>query len=241
MPALIAAILMSVAGPTAMPVQSLHTPDQIAPAVLPYLACLFAARGLPLLRGTDGKPITTERPTNGDCSTAKIHARREALKLLEGKELPKHASPEAFVDDTLFKMDSYVASMPSQSSGADSQDLPMVEGTPVTIEDEVQPAYTKYNACLREKLKESHVTATNVLGIFSDALVSCRDVRALSVNEARQALAAKGWDEQARERAAENSFAKSDESWTTMGHRLHDALLQRDQIRNRGAHANKQQ
>jgi len=39
------------------PKPTLHTPDVIAPAVLPYLACLYAERGLPLLRANDGSQI----------------------------------------------------------------------------------------------------------------------------------------------------------------------------------------
>jgi hypothetical protein len=223
----LAALFSTAAGPAALPTQSLHTPDQIAPAVLPYLACLYAARGLPLLRGTDGRPISTGKPIDGDCSPVRRRAQEEALKLLEGKQLPNGTSPESFVVNALSEMDSYVASLPAPNVG-NTGNLPIVEAVPVTIEDEVQPAYTKYNTCLRNKVKESPVTLANVLGKFSDALNSCREVRASSVKEATDALVRKGWGEQARQRAAENTFAKADESWTTMGRRLYDALVRRD-------------
>jgi hypothetical protein len=45
----------------------LHTSDAIAPAVLPYLACLYAVRGLPFLRGSDGKQISYDK-SDRDCS-----------------------------------------------------------------------------------------------------------------------------------------------------------------------------
>lgn len=237
MPALLAAILLGAAGPAALPTESLHTPDQIAPAVLPYLACLYAARGLPLLRGTDGRPIPTDSVNGGSCSGARDRARQEALKLLLDKQISDHVSPEKFVDQTLSSMDNYVASLPAPNARSDTGDLPIVEATPVAIEDEVQPAYTKYNACLRAKVKESPVTAWNVLTKFSDALETCRQIRASSLNEAKAALSARGWNEIARQRAAENTFAKADQSWTTMGRQLHEALVRREQNRTKSAAA----
>ena len=237
MSAMLAAILLSAAGPAALPTESLHTPDQIASAVLPYLACLYAARGLPLLRGTDGRPILTDSAKGGDCSAARGRARQEALKLLVDKPPPDHTSPEKFVDETLSNMDSYVASLPKANARSDAGDLPIVEATPVAIEDEVQPAYTRYNSCLRAKVKESPVTAWNVLTKFSDALDACRQIRASSLKEAKAALSARGWDGPARQRAAENTFAKADQSWTTMGRQLHEALVKRELNRTKSAAA----
>ena len=217
----------STAGPAALPVQTLHTPDEIAPAVLPYLACLYATRGLPLLRGTDGQPISGGTPGPGnDCSAVRGHARDDALKLLQGKPMPSAGSPETFVENTLLEMDSYVATLSPPRTRA-TGDMPVVESVPVTIEDEVQPAYTKYYECLRDKVKTLPLNAANVLPKFNDAIAACRDIRASSVKEATQALVKKGWGEEARQKAAENSFAKADESWNTMAQRLHDALLRR--------------
>src|SRR5205807_2586375 len=45
----------------------LHTPDQITPAVLPYLACLYARRGLPPLHAADGAPVAYDH-SSPDCS-----------------------------------------------------------------------------------------------------------------------------------------------------------------------------
>jgi hypothetical protein len=230
-----------VGNPAPLTTRSLHTPDEIAPAVLPYLACLYEARGLPLLRGTDGQPITTSEPgPGGDCSSVRIHAQEEALKLLAGKRVPDKTSPEAFVEGALEEMDEYVATLRTPTAQTDSDHLPHV-GTQVMIEDEVLPAYMKYISCLRDKVKEVPLTPENVLGKFTDALDACREIRTASVNEAKEALVKKGWDEQTRQRAAENTFAKADESWTTMGGRLRDTLLRKDLKRNGSAPAPKQQ
>src|SRR5260221_13341852 len=58
---------------------TLHTPDVIAPAVLPYLACLYAERGLPLLRATDGTRVTYDK-NSSDCSAARARAVVDASK-----------------------------------------------------------------------------------------------------------------------------------------------------------------
>src|SRR3954465_11631075 len=93
------------------PKPTLHTPDVIAPAVLPYLACLYAERGLPLLRATDGTQVTYDK-SGSDCSAAGARAIADASKLLEGKTVPGGRAPGAFVEETLTDMDAYVASLP---------------------------------------------------------------------------------------------------------------------------------
>ena len=118
---------------------TLHTPDVIAPAVLPYLACLYAERGLPLLRATDGSQVAYDK-SGSDCSAARTRAGEDAAKLLQGKPVPGGLSAAAFIDQTLADMDAYVASLPmTESASAQSA----VVGIPVTIEDEVQPAYNR--------------------------------------------------------------------------------------------------
>jgi hypothetical protein len=214
--------------PAALPTRSLHTPDEIAPAVLPYLACLYASRGLPLLRGTDGRPISTgEQGEGSDCSVVRSRAQEEALKLVKGKQLPDKTSPESFVEGTLEEMDNYVASLPPPIGQGDKGHSPDV-GTQLMIEDEVLPAYLKYNSCLRRKVKEVPLTAENAVSKFTDALEACRQVRVSSIKEAADALVKKGWDEEAREKAAKNTFAKADESWATLGRRVRDGLLQKE-------------
>src|SRR3954469_3040656 len=82
----------------------LHTPDEIAPAVLPYLACLYAARGLPLLRGSDGSQISFRKEGN-DCSLARSRAHADAVKLLEHKKTPGDRTATEFVEEALSEMD----------------------------------------------------------------------------------------------------------------------------------------
>src|SRR3954453_974344 len=90
------------------PKLTLHTPDVIAPAVLPYLACLYAERGLPLLRAADGRQVAYDKSGIG-CSGARARALADASKLIGGKPVPDGLSPDAFIEQTLGDMDGYVA------------------------------------------------------------------------------------------------------------------------------------
>src|SRR3954453_16688418 len=121
------------------PKPTLHTPDVIAPAVLPYLACLYAERGLPLLLAADGAQIAYDKSSK-DCSAARAQAIADASNPLQGKAVPDGLSPGVFIEQTLTDMDAYVASLPV-SQGTASQAQTGLIGIPVTIEDEVKPAY----------------------------------------------------------------------------------------------------
>src|SRR4051812_18801914 len=98
------------------PKPTLHTPDVILPAVLPYLACLYAERGLPLLRANDGSQVAYDKSVSG-CTAARMHAHADAVALLKGKSVPGGQSPEDFVDDALADMDAYVATLPTSHAG----------------------------------------------------------------------------------------------------------------------------
>jgi hypothetical protein len=207
------------------PKPTLHTPDVIAPAVLPYLACLYAERGLPLLRAADGAQVAYDKSSK-DCSAARAQAVAGASKLLQGKAVPDGLSPGVFIEQTLTDMDGYVASLPI-SQGTASQPQTGLIGIPVTIEDEVKPAYDRYDECLKTQVSNSLVTAARVLDLFKLAMTTCASIRQLAVSEATKALVAKGWDEPARVRAAESTFAKVDESWLVMGHQYQQLLMER--------------
>jgi len=203
----------------------LHTPDQIAPAVLPYLACLYAQRGLPLLRASDGSQVQYDRGT-GDCSAARTRAQADAAKLLQGKVVPNGLTPDEFIDRTLADMDAYVASLPLSEAGQRSTPSAVI-GIPVTIEDEVQPAYARYDDCLKTQVSNTYVSAETIIAAFKTAMTNCASVREFAVNQATKALASKGWDEPTRARAAESTFAKADDSWLAMGRQYQQVLLQR--------------
>jgi len=226
--ALLALLLMcAAAGARAGPLgpkPTLHTPDVIAPAVLPYLACLYAERGLPLLRAADGTQVAYDKSGTG-CSAARARAIADALKLLDGKPVPDGLSAAVFIEQTLADMDGYVESLPV-TRGQASQAQSAVIGIPVTIEDEVQPAYARYDDCLKTQVSETPVTAATIMAKFREAMGTCGSVRDFAVAEATKALVAKGWDEATRARAAASTFAKVDESWLAMGRQYQRVLLE---------------
>jgi len=201
----------------------LHTPDVIAPAVLPYLACLYASRGLPLLKGSDGSQIGYDK-SDGDCSAARKQAEAGALKILEQKPVPGGTKPLTFVENALSQMDAYVGSLPGGQS-RDHSTPSSVVGLPMTIEDEVEPAYNRYEGCLKDQVSDSSVTVDTILAIFQQAMTVCRSVRDSAVREAENALVKKGWDAPTRAKAAETTFAKADESWLAMGRQFRDSLM----------------
>jgi len=202
--------------------QQLHTPDVIAPEVLPYLACLYAARGLPLLRGSDGRQITFEK--NGtDCSAARRRAESDALKALAGKRLPERVAPQAFVDRALGEMDRYAAPLPDQQNVGGER----LVGLPITIEDEVQPAYDQYENCLKTQVQDTPISPDTLVAMFQQAISICRSVRDLAVTEAQDALVAKGWDAATRAQAAQSTFAKADEAWLVLARQFRDSLSAR--------------
>jgi hypothetical protein len=203
------------------PKPTLHTPDVIAPAVLPYLACLYAERGLPLLRAADGTQVTYDK-SSSDCSAARAQAKAEAAKSLTGKPVPDGRSADEFIDATLADMDAYVASLPQKAQRHGQA----VIGIPVTIEDEVQPAYARYDDCLKTQVSNSRVSVDTIIDKFKEAMTTCRSVRDYAVAEATKALEAKGWDEAKRAHAAETTFAQVDQSWLVMGQQYREMLIE---------------
>ena len=222
---LIAAVQAVDATPVNRAVPELHTPDVIAPAVLPYLACLYASRGLPLLRGSDGGQINFDK-SGGDCSAARAHAKADALKMLDRAKSPGRTAPAQYVDDALAEMDAYVASLPVRR-GTDGSARLSIVGLPVTIEDEVQPAYNRYEGCLKDQASDTPFTVDTIMTVFQQAITLCRGVRDSAVTEAENALVKRGWDEGVRAKAAESTFSKADESWLAMGRQFRDSLIAR--------------
>jgi len=201
----------------------LHTPDVISPAVLPYLACLYAERGLSLLRAADGTHVTYDK-SGPDCAAARTKAKADAAKLLAAKPPPAGQDSGTFIEQALDDMDQYVASLPLQQQAAATA----VIGIPVTIEDEVKPAYERYDDCLKTQVSGSPVTSATTMAKFNEAMKVCTSVRDYAVAEATKALSAKGWDEPTRQRAAETTFAKIDESWLAMGRQYQEMLAKRE-------------
>lgn len=202
----------------------LMTPDIIAPAILPYAACLCGVHGLPLLLGSDGKQISYDAKDK-DCSAARRRAEVEALKLLQHRALPGGRTPSEYVESVLTDVDHFVQ-MQAARQGSD-RSKSGVFGLPFILQDEVQPAYEQYEDCLKAQVSYSQVSIDTILQAFRQAMATCRSVRDYGVIEAESALAKKGWDAATRAKAVESTFSTADRSWLITAEQFRDSLIAR--------------
>jgi hypothetical protein len=193
------------------PLAVLHTPDAIAPALMPYLACVQAQRGSSLLKVTMGGEVHYDK-NDRNCSATRKQSLADALKLLDQATIPT-GSKSDYVENALNEIDAYFASTESR------------EGPPIVMEDEVQPAFNRYRECLSSQLSYSSVSAETILSVFQRVMDVCRGVRDAAVIEAEGALLKKGWDSQTRSRAAEETFSAADEQWLAIARQYREALV----------------
>ena len=198
-------------------------PNDLTP-VRPSYAGYDLSRGLALsrlplrdtwpavLKGNDGNEIAFDK-NDSNCSATKRRAKAEALKLIADKSVPGSATPTQYVDSALADIESYVASQPGP------------QGQIITIEDELWPAYSHYQACLNANAGLSAATAATIMSVFEQAMAACRSVRGSALVEGENALVKKGWDEAMRAKTAESTFATIDRLWMTRGQQLRESLL----------------
>lgn len=194
------------------PLAVLHTPDVLTPAVVPYVACLQAQHGLPLLKVTVAGEDDYDK-NDKDCLATRKRSQAAAMKLLQESKIPTTAKSE-YVEKSLAEIDAYFA---STGNGL---------GPAIIMEDEVQPAFDRYRQCLDGQLSYSSVSAETILAVFQRVMNVCRSVRDAAVIEAESALLKKGWDPQAGAKAADETFLAADEQWLAIGRQYREALLQ---------------
>jgi hypothetical protein len=202
----------------------LHTPDMINPALQPYLACLYALRGLPLLSGTDGQQVNYDKDDR-DCSATRRRAEQDALKVFNHQPVPGGASARTFVENALSEMDRYVEPMAVRASNSNST---AIVGVPIALEDEEMPAYNRYQNCLKTQLTDTPISVGTIIAVFEETIAICRSVRESAVSEAAAALETKGWDKARSEKAAAVTFSNVDESWLATARQFRESLLARN-------------
>lgn len=102
-------------------VGSIKVPDEIAPAVGPYITCRIMASGTPLI--VDGKPVNYNLPGQTDCAKVRENAAREADKLLARQGMGDRAQRQAFVDKALADADAFTATLATPNSFAVAPDV----------------------------------------------------------------------------------------------------------------------
>ena len=90
-------------------VHHLHVPDELDPAVDPYLWCRLQSLGA-TVSGKDGKPVARMAEKGGDCSALRVKAATDANALLaKAGEDPSTRSKK--VDETLKSIDDFAEEM----------------------------------------------------------------------------------------------------------------------------------
>jgi hypothetical protein len=94
---------------TTLPVARIDIPDDIAPALVPYMTCLIASAGLPMF--SEGKPVA---PPPGiikgsDCSAVRSKAFKDADTMLEQAGRKEPGERAAYIDKALAAMDRFQA------------------------------------------------------------------------------------------------------------------------------------
>ena len=109
----------------AMPVAlgRLEIPDQIAPALMPYMACQMRAAGAPIIK--PGQPVPLgQQPTGEDCTKVREAAGRNAVTMLVREHVDPPGGRQAFVAKALDDIDTFHAQMTALSSQGSSSKVP---------------------------------------------------------------------------------------------------------------------
>lgn len=101
---------------TTEPIARLTIPDEIAPAVVPYLECLIASKGS-ALHDSKGNVVTAAVPVGADCSSQRTSAVRNADLMLEQQGHTSGKERDVFIGKVLASIDAFPwAGTPSGSS-----------------------------------------------------------------------------------------------------------------------------
>lgn len=100
-------------------------PDQIAPAILPYLRCRLDSIGQPVYSGTGGPRVQSSVPVGADCSSARTEAARRAEQMLVEQRRGDAAERRAFIERALVDVDTFVSN--AQPAMAPAQEKPNAE------------------------------------------------------------------------------------------------------------------
>jgi hypothetical protein len=95
---------------------SLHIPDEVAPAVEPYLQCRLQSLGA-TVKGKDGKTAEPLVEKGGDCSALRVKAATDADAMLV-KAGKGEADRTAMVQETLKSIDDFAEIMRGAMAGA---------------------------------------------------------------------------------------------------------------------------
>jgi hypothetical protein len=89
-------------------VARLDIPDEIAPALLPYLRCKLASAGLELRSSVNGPVQRPTAPVGADCKNVREEAALKAERMLRDRRRGPSADHRAFVRRALASIDNFI-------------------------------------------------------------------------------------------------------------------------------------
>ena len=134
-----------------VPLGTLNIPDEVAPAVLPYLECLYGSRGIQF-RSRDGTPQSSATPRGADCTAQRREAADHADRLLRNRSLGNASRRTEYVEIVLTRVDDFVSDAATPPRGV-SPAAPIgiirrLNVARLDIPDELAPAIVPYMRCL---------------------------------------------------------------------------------------------
>ena len=103
---------------------SLTIPDEVAPAVLPYLDCLYGSRGIEI-RSPDGTPQPNAVPRGADCTAQRREAAERADRLLRNRSLGTTSRRAEYVERVLANIDRFAAGPAAAPEAQAATDKPV--------------------------------------------------------------------------------------------------------------------
>lgn len=206
------------------PANALIIPNDIAPAVQPYLACLYGARGIQV-RGMDGSAQPATIPVGTDCAPHRARASAHADRLLRNRGRGTTGERRAYIESVLAALD---RSVPRGGGGAppdrlvEAADLGKPEDPlrAIDIPYQIMPAYLSYTRCVGERLRASQGFASaepnSLRAAHDEAVAGCRDERATQLGRALDLLTdyrAYGGDRERARAAARTAFDRFDRDY----------------------------
>jgi hypothetical protein len=131
-------------------VARLKIPDEIAPAIVPYLRCKLASGGMELRSSVNGPVQAPTAPVGADCKKVREQAALRAERMLRDQRRGPSADHRAFVERALTSIDDFLAvpldMKPPPQPAAGERRLRQSVALPGEVADAVQP----YLSCMVE-------------------------------------------------------------------------------------------
>ena len=180
-----------------IPIGRLVIPDEIAPAVVPYMSCLYASRGIAISsNGVRERPVVAE---GADCALHRERAARRAEGMLRDQGSGSRVERRAYVEAVLGRIEAFVVEAergraPHSEDPAEADEPAAANGSPEAIEIPYQalPAFHAYSECVNRRYLalsgDRGAAADETRQAYEQAISACRPDREAQLRRALDAL-----------------------------------------------------